>query len=285
MLQVVFNNRSQCVVSVSDGRTRRLQGDLTELLHRTARALESLRISVMTVASPRGAGLWCRSRPDDIRHEDCGLADAYEQQICSDSLSQLELRCLRFEQTSAWSSSVSKRIHIVGRKNSGKTGLIVELVSFLTDLGYCVGTIKHTHHCHELDTPGKDSFRHCAAGAKVVGIMSPRMLAVFQPADRPQNTDSSYSTIMAMCKQCDVVLVEGDSQVDAPKIEVWRKVISTLPLAAEDGSIVAVVSDDELELATTRWSRTDIRVLADWILAMIRTWRRERSTADAVMSD
>ncbi|MEO2032331.1 MAG: molybdopterin-guanine dinucleotide biosynthesis protein B, partial [Planctomycetaceae bacterium] len=63
---------------------------------------------------------------------------------------------------------MSKRIHIVGRKNSGKTGLIVELVSFLTDLGYCVGTIKHTHHDHELDTPGKDSYRHCAAGAKVV---------------------------------------------------------------------------------------------------------------------
>ncbi|MEO2032330.1 MAG: molybdopterin-guanine dinucleotide biosynthesis protein MobB, partial [Planctomycetaceae bacterium] len=116
-------------------------------------------------------------------------------------------------------------------------------------------------------------------------IMSPRMLAVFQPADQCQDTDSPYSTIMSTCEQCDVVLVEGDSQVNAPKIEVWRKVISTLPLAAQDRSIVAVVSDDELELATTRWSRTDIRVLADWILAMIRTWRQERSTADAVMSD
>ncbi len=58
---------------------------------------------------------------------------------------------------------MSRRIHIVGRKNSGKTTLIVELVSHLTNLDYRVGTIKHTHHHHELDTPGKDSFRHCEA--------------------------------------------------------------------------------------------------------------------------
>lgn len=46
-----------------------------------------------------------------------------------------------------------KRIHIVGRRNSGQTTLIVEQVTEFTLRGYCVGTIRHSHHQHELDTP------------------------------------------------------------------------------------------------------------------------------------
>ena len=70
-----------------------------------------------------------------------------------------------------------KRLHIVGRKNSGKTTLIVDLVRHLTALGHRVGTIKQTHHQHELDTPGNDSHRHRQAGAAAVGIVSPALHA------------------------------------------------------------------------------------------------------------
>ena len=51
-----------------------------------------------------------------------------------------------------------KRLHIVGGKNHGKTTLIMELVKELNRRGQTVGTIKHTHHQHELDVPGKDSY-------------------------------------------------------------------------------------------------------------------------------
>jgi len=74
-----------------------------------------------------------------------------------------------------------RRLHIVGRKNSGKTTFIVELVRYFTSSGLRIGTIKHTHHQHELDTPGKDSHRHREAGAQVVGILSRAMSAVFLP--------------------------------------------------------------------------------------------------------
>ena len=46
------------------------------------------------------------------------------------------------------------RIHIIGRKNHGKTTLIVELIEEFTRLGLSVGAIKHTSHSHELDVPG-----------------------------------------------------------------------------------------------------------------------------------
>ena len=56
------------------------------------------------------------------------------------------------------------RIHVVGRRNHGKTTLLVELVEELCRRGLRVGTLKHSSHTHELDTPGKDSHRHRLAG-------------------------------------------------------------------------------------------------------------------------
>ncbi len=76
------------------------------------------------------------------------------------------------------------RLHIIGRKNAGKTTLVVELIERLTGRGLVVGSIKHTHHRHELDVPGKDSYRHREAGAAPVAIVSPGMTAVFRP-NRP----------------------------------------------------------------------------------------------------
>ena len=51
------------------------------------------------------------------------------------------------------------------KNDRGKTTLLIELVEELTRRGVRVGTIKHSSHSHELDTPGKDSFRHRQAGA------------------------------------------------------------------------------------------------------------------------
>ena len=61
-----------------------------------------------------------------------------------------------------------RRLHVLGRKNHGKTTLVAELVAELTRRGWRIGTIKHTHHHHELDTPGKDSWMHRQAGAREV---------------------------------------------------------------------------------------------------------------------
>jgi molybdopterin-guanine dinucleotide biosynthesis protein MobB len=164
-----------------------------------------------------------------------------------------------------------KRLHIVGRKNSGKTTLIVELVNELTGCGVKVGTIKHTHHRHELDVPGKDSYRHRAAGAAVVGILSPAMSAIFMPSSGAHSLERNrYDKFAPMFAQCELVLVEGDSQTTAPKIEVWRKELNTAPLANEDTSILAVVTDDPLSVAMDVLPRSDIAGLSTWIMAQTR---------------
>jgi molybdopterin-guanine dinucleotide biosynthesis protein B len=158
-----------------------------------------------------------------------------------------------------------KRLHIVGGKNHGKTTLLVELLGELNRRGIAVGTIKHTHHDHELDVPGKDSYRHRLAGAAAVGILSPAMTAVFLPA-KTNATDDPYSIFAPFFARCQFILVEGDSQTRAPKIEVWRKELGTPPLAAEDQSILAVVSDDPLPIDAAVLRRSDIAGLADWLL-------------------
>jgi molybdopterin-guanine dinucleotide biosynthesis protein B len=166
-----------------------------------------------------------------------------------------------------------KRLHIVGRKNSGKTTLIVELVTELTRQGYRVGTIKHTHHDHELDTPGKDSHQHREAGSVAVGILTKGMNAIFWPpaGQEESSTDDQqkYGQFDAVMSDCDVVLVEGDSQARANKIEVFRSINGGQPKAIADSTITAVVSDDALDIATPIWKRSDLNSIAENIETLL----------------
>lgn len=163
------------------------------------------------------------------------------------------------------------RIHIVGRKNSGKTTLIVELVTELTRRGYKVATIKHTHHNHELDTPGKDSHRHREAGSQAVGILSPRMNAIFWPCEQPgAAATSKYEMFESLMGQCDIVLVEGDSSAEGCKIEVYREATETPPMAASDPGIEAVVTDDPVEVSAAIWPRAEPETIVQNIERQIR---------------
>ena len=158
-----------------------------------------------------------------------------------------------------------KRLHIIGRKNHGKTTLVIALVTELIERGFKIGTIKHTHHHHELDTPGKDSYRHRVAGAHCVGILSPRMNACFSPTDNERGGDDRYRPFEPMFADCDLVIVEGDTETGADKIEVWRKAVGSAPIASTDPSVLAIVTDDTSTVDRLVLRRTDVDRLADWV--------------------
>ncbi len=140
----------------------------------------------------------------------------------------------------------------------------------LTARGYRIGTIKHTHHQHELDTPGKDSHRHREAGATVVGILTRSLSAVFWQPEKDSTSDDRYEAFAQSFADCHLTLVEGDTQTDAPKIEIWRKSLGSEPLAKTDASIQAVVTHDTIPgLAIPAWPRANIDVLADEVLALV----------------
>lgn len=163
-----------------------------------------------------------------------------------------------------------RRIHIIGRKNSGKTTLVADLVRHFTTLGYRVGTAKHTHHRHELDTPGKDSHTHREAGSQVVGILSPHMTAVFRPnALSEADVEQRYQQLAPLYADCDFVLVEGNSQTTALKVEVWRAATGTEPMALTDRHIAAVISDDQPSVSQPIWARADVPAIAQRLLALV----------------
>jgi molybdopterin-guanine dinucleotide biosynthesis protein MobB len=163
------------------------------------------------------------------------------------------------------------RIHIVGRKNHGKTELIVDLLKELSSRGLRVATIKHTHHRHELDVPGKDSYRHRQAGAAAVGVLSGDVSALFLPVPQGMSAADCYELFAPVFRDCDLVLVEGDSQAAAPRLEVWRAALGTAPLAEEDPRILGLVTDDPTHVAARILARSNLPAVADWVLSMLPT--------------
>ena len=163
-----------------------------------------------------------------------------------------------------------KRIHVIGRKNHGKTTLIVELVEALSTRGLCVGTIKHTAHRHELDTPDKDSHRQRLAGARPAAVITVDLIGLYLTTE---STQDPYTTLAPMFADCDLVIVEGNADTTATKIEVWRKAVAPKPLAADRADIHALVTDDPVDAAISVpvYRRNDVNAVVEHILELVRT--------------
>jgi len=154
---------------------------------------------------------------------------------------------------------------IAGWKNSGKTGLMERLVTEFTARGLRVSTVKHAHHSFEVDHPGKDSYRHRAAGAAQVMLSSANRWALMtelQGAPEPPLAD-----LLAQLAPADLVLVEGFKREAHPKIEAHRAATGQGLLAPNDPTIRAVASDSAPEIDRPVLNLDDTRAIADFIAA------------------
>lgn len=98
-----------------------------------------------------------------------------------------------------------KMLGIAGWSGAGKTTLIERLLPLLLADGMTVSTIKATHHGVDLDQSGKDSFRHRAAGATEVMLVSDDRWALLrETAERPP-----IESLIARLSAVDLVFVEG----------------------------------------------------------------------------
>ena len=84
--------------------------------------------------------------------------------------------------------------------------------------------------------------------------------------------DARYATLEPLYAGCDLVIVEGNLQTKAPKIEVWREELGSQPLYVSDEGIEVVVTDSPLTLTPPRFTLlpTAIESLADWVLYRLR---------------
>ncbi|MCK4413087.1 MAG: molybdopterin-guanine dinucleotide biosynthesis protein B [Candidatus Eisenbacteria sp.] len=111
-----------------------------------------------------------------------------------------------------------KRLQVVGRKKSGKTGLVVRLIPLLQGRGLRVGSIKHSSHPHPLDREGSDSWLHRKAGAgKTLAITAVAGTLHFSLPEEEQDIQALIDRFLG---DLDLVLIEGWAQLAGPKIEI-----------------------------------------------------------------
>lgn len=137
-----------------------------------------------------------------------------------------------------------KVMGIVGWSGSGKTSLLVQVLPILKARGLKVSTMKHAHHRFDVDTRGKDSFRHREAGAsEVLVVTSSRWVLMHESREEPE---PSIEALIERMTPVDLLLIEGFKTHPHPKLEIHRESEEKPLLCPGDPGIVAVASDRPL---------------------------------------
>ncbi len=153
---------------------------------------------------------------------------------------------------------------IAGYSGSGKTTLLERLIPLLTQQGLRVSVIKHAHHAFDVDRPGKDSYRHRAAGATEVLIASSARWALMH--ELRGDAEPELPLLLTRLSACDLVLVEGFKRQPIPKLEIHRAAAGTPLLHPDDPDIVAVASDRALDTPLPQFALDDYHGIARFIV-------------------
>ncbi len=157
-----------------------------------------------------------------------------------------------------------KTFGFAGWSGSGKTTLIEKLIPRFVGRGLRVSLIKHAHHSFDVDTPGKDSYRHRHAGASEILVTSSRrwvLMHELRGAHEP-----SFEEQLARLSNCDLVLVEGFKFAPIAKLEVWREEPGEAMLHPNDPHIVALATDAKVEAKIPVLDLNDDARIAEFIL-------------------
>ncbi len=130
---------------------------------------------------------------------------------------------------------------------TGKTTLLCKLIPLLTEKGYRIGIIKHTHHNIEIDKPGKDSFELRESGASQIVVASRNRTAIIiEDPSQTKEPELSDALLNLNTDSLDLVLVEGFKHADLAKIELHRDALGKPFLYPDDTNIIAIAVDHEM---------------------------------------
>lgn len=138
-------------------------------------------------------------------------------------------------------------LSVIGRKNAGKTTLLVALTSELQRRGHRVMTIKHGAHTFNIDPASTDTYRHYHEGhSERVAMVAPDKFALVMRWSDELSAEDIASRYMG---DADIVLCEGFKRSALPKIEIHRREAHPAPLLGgsevEAATYRAFVSDDD----------------------------------------
>ena len=154
---------------------------------------------------------------------------------------------------------------VVGWKNNGKTTLVERLISLLTSMGYKVSSVKHAHHNVDIDEPGRDSYRHRAAGAKQTLLATQHRWALMR--EHREQDPPNLEQLLPLFEPCDIVIVEGYKGAAHPKLEIIRHLNKEGLLADQMPNIVALVTDQpHLPSDLPQLDLNNIQQITDFVL-------------------
>jgi molybdopterin-guanine dinucleotide biosynthesis protein B len=162
-------------------------------------------------------------------------------------------------------------ISIVGKSHSGKTTLLESLIGEIKGRGYKVAIVKHSHHADDLDTATKDTWRFTRAGSELSAINSLDNLAIYRHIDHYFDPQEISDFIMW---DYNIILTEGFKGSSYPKIEVHRHEQGK-ELLTDPQQLLAVVTDEPLDVNVPQFSRDDVTGIADLIVKTIVNQHRE----------
>jgi molybdopterin-guanine dinucleotide biosynthesis protein B len=160
-----------------------------------------------------------------------------------------------------------------GPSGAGKTRLLARLVPALARTGVTVAFAKHSGHPHPFDRPGKDTDVLRRAGAVAAAIEGPHGTAWFGPPT------GGLAALVRLLPPADLVLAEGFRGERVARIEVHRRSVSRAFLCAEDGDVIAVVTDEPAPRDLPAFSPDDVAGVARFVRAWL--GRRRRAAARA----
>lgn len=154
---------------------------------------------------------------------------------------------------------------ITGWSGTGKTTLLQQVIPLLASKGIRAGLIKHTHHQMDIDTPGKDSYLLRKAGARQVIVASAQRWALMCETPEEPSVNLPYLLRRMDPSVLEIVLVEGFKDEHVPKIVLWRAGIKGGVGELLDEHVIAVASDQKLDLALPVLDLNSPENVADFI--------------------
>lgn len=153
-------------------------------------------------------------------------------------------------------------VSIVGKSNTGKTTFIERMIPEFVHRGYRIAIIKHGAHGFDIDHEGKDTWRYRKAGAHTTLISSPRKVALIEDVEKDHDIEELRRKYI---RDVDIILIEGYKGNPYPKIEIFRKERNNRLISTRDNNLMAVVSDDPVDIDIPCFTMKQVRALADMI--------------------
>ena len=141
-------------------------------------------------------------------------------------------------------------VGILAYSGTGKTTLLIKLISILSGSGIRIGMIKHAHHEFDIDQPGKDSYKLRKAGAKEMLIGSENRWAHMVDAEKDEDFTLDDHIQQMDQDNLDLILVEGFKLEAISKIELTRPSLGNDLFFPKDENVIAVATDEPLSVTT-----------------------------------